>query len=117
MKHKALRVPALILAALVSAAMPCLAAMPEAKVACPMAGCGDAEGASFDAARPCCCAGSPLPAGADPGSTLRAPAPAFITQPASAATCLLVPIAAARATEGRDADHVPLFLLNASLLI
>jgi len=114
---KKLRLAALVVAALSSVLIPCLPAARATRAACPMAGCGDSTGASFDAVRECCCEGSALPAASGATTSLRAPMPASSspTIPSSPAVDSLP--SAARAGESLSADRVPLYLLHASLLI
>ncbi len=111
---KTLRAISVVLAALASAAAPCVAAL-DAAAPCPMAGCNDAPFGAFSA-DPCCCAGSNLPAG--PGARPALPGPA-VTAPWAQLLSLdaaLPQAAACREASDYPSHDVPLYLLNASLL-
>jgi len=116
-KVKPVRPLALLLVALISAATPCLAAIPDARIPCTMAGCGDTQGASLDSVRPCCCASPAVPSSAGAAGILRTPVPTSILESPSIPVDTAAPIAALPGGDPGPAAHVPLFLLHASLLI
>ena len=116
-RFKAVRPVALLMATLISAASPCLAAMPGARIPCPMAGCEDAQGASFDSVRPCCCSSPAVPESGGEAILLRASQAAATAAPTFIALSLPLSASVILDSEIEPPTRVPLYLRNLSLLI